>query len=369
MASTQESEPLLEKSIIGSDSPFRLKAFKLQGMMDAYQRLWDDFSVLGKFVPVETVDYETWEQWVYQNNQADQNTLEPQQHRIGTRFPLTSIEAPTVQQVAMGGYANSFHIPAGYWRFTKGPQDPVSRARDIILTSWNDWFAAKVITDLVNDFTITADAGEFDAYFDNATGGVHAANHYLMAQPDVGFEFDEQNGDPVNFFTDLSIVINSQHKIRGLAGSIPMRSDRCVVLTDQITLGKIKKKFVNDKIYYDRVDAFSGGFTVPEIGGFTFIADNAALGGITATYNGTASTTGFGIVFQPARLPFYAKQYFLGATGWNRITPPNMQTNFGMEYYYDEMREGDLELLFQAYFKTVLMAPDEFCVLGNLLAD
>ena len=368
MASTQETQPLLEKSVIGSDANLRLSKFAQVGMKETYQRLYDDFALLTKFVPVETVDYETWEQWIYQNNQSDGNTLEPHPHVVGTSFPLSSIEEPNIQQFAMSGYGNHIHIPAGYWRFRKGPEDPIARAREITLGQWNDFFSAKVITDLVYDFTITADAGEFDAYIDNGTGGAHATYKFLMAQPDVGYEFDETDGDPLNFFLDVAACINSQHKIRSLSGSVPMKSSRCVVILSELALAKIKKKFANDKLYFDRV-SIGNGITVPEVGGFTFLSDDAALGALSKTYNGTALTTGFGLVFQPSRVPFYAKQYFLGAKGWNNITLPNPTTGFGMEYYLNSMREGDVELLYQAYFKTVLMRPDELMVLGNLMAD
>jgi hypothetical protein len=145
-----------------------------------------------------------------------------------------------------------------------------------------------------------------------------------------------------------------------------MKSERSVIITDQITLGKIKKKFINDEVYYDRVNIGSG-FTVPEVGGFTFLADDAALGGLSATYNG-ATAYGFGICFQPAAVPFYAKQYFLGAEGWSQVSLPNEPAGFGLETYLDNMREGDKEVLYQAYFKNVLLRPDELFVLGNMRA-
>lgn len=366
MASTQAAEPILEKSIIGSDTPnAQQKALWKDGMISGYQRLFDDFAVWTRFVPVETVDYESWSQWVFSHNQADANALEPHPHIVGTAFTLSSVEEPTVQNLAMSGYGIRNHIPAGYWRFRKGPEDPVGRIRDIHLTKWTDWFAAQSLADLVKSFVITADDGAFDNYIDNGTGGNHATYLFNMVQPDNGYRFDEADGDPLNFFTDMSIVMNSQHTIRSLSGSIPMKSERSIIITDDITLGKIKKKFINDEVYWDRVNIGSG-ISVPEVGGFTFLSDNAALGGISATYNGAGSTTGFGICFQPAAVPFYAKQYFLGAEGWDNVSLPNEPAGFGLEAYLDNMREGDKELLTQAYFKNVLLRPDELFVLGNL---
>jgi len=365
MASTQETAPLLEKSVAGSDIPnAQLAGLRKSGMIDAYQRLVDDFTVWTRFIPVETVGYETWEQWIYQNHQSDSNTLDPHPHVVGTAFPMSSIEEPSITQVAMGGYANRVPIPAGYWRFRKGPEDPIARVREIQLVNWVDWFASRSMTDITNDFTTATDDGSYDDYLDNATGGYNSTVTFNQVQLDSGYEFDT-DGDPLNFFLDLATVINSQHKIRSLSGRIPMRASNCVVLTDEITLGKIKKKFVNDEIYYDRVN-IGDGIRVPEAGGFTFLADDAALGGVSATWNSSASTKGFAVVFQPSRVPFYAKQYFLGAEGWDRISVPNSTIGFGLETYVDKIREGNVELLFQAYFKNVILRPDELFVLGNL---
>jgi len=367
MPSTQSTEPILETSVVGSDTPnAQQAALWKSGIMDAYQQTFDDFAVWTRFIPVETVDYESWEQWVFQNNQADGNSLDPHPHIVGTTFPLSSVEEPTVQNVAMGGYGMRVHVPAGYWRFRKGPENPIGRLRDITLTNWTDWFAAQSLSDIAYGFTITADGGEYDDYIDNGTGGVHATYNFNMAQPDDTYRFDEADGDPLNFFTDLSIVMNSQHKIRSLSGSIPMKSERSVIITDGITLGKIKKKFMNDEVYFDRVNIGSG-ISVPEVGGFTFLADDAALGGLNPTYNG-ASAKGFGICFQPAAVPFYAKQYFLGAEGWSTVSLPNEPAGFGMETYVDNMREGDIEFLYQAYFKNVVLKPDELFMLGNMRA-
>lgn len=367
MPSTQATEPILETSVVGSDTPnSQAKALWESGMMAAYTRLFDDFAVWTRFIPVETVDYESWTQWVFSHSQADANTLDPHPHIVGTAFELTSVEEPTIQNLAMGGFGNRFHIPAGYWRFRKGPEDPVGHVRNNTLTNWTDWFAKQAMSDIVNDFTITADAGEYDNFIDNGTGGVHATYLFNMFQPDTGYRFDEADGDPLNFFIDVANAIDSQKDIRSLSGTIPMRADRCLIITDKMTLGKIKKKFVNDETYFDKVNIGSG-ISVPETGGFTFIADNAALGGLSKTYNG-ATAKGFGIVFQPSAVPFYSKQYFLGAEGWNQLSLPNEPAGFGLEYYVDSMREGDIELLYQAYFKNVLMRPDEFAVLGNMRA-
>jgi hypothetical protein len=138
MASTQNVLPELEKSIVGSDFPYaQLKALRQTGMIAEYQRLNDRDAVWTRFLPIDTVDYETWEQMVFQNDQLDQNVLEPHPHVVGTDFPLSSIEEPTIRQYAMGGYANRIHIPAGYWRFRKGPENAIARARRITLSKWN----------------------------------------------------------------------------------------------------------------------------------------------------------------------------------------------------------------------------------------
>jgi hypothetical protein len=367
MPSTQTTSPLLEKSIVGSDEYGRLKAFWPEGMIDAYQQLQDFFSVWTRFIPTQTVDYEVWTQWIYQNSQQDANKLQPENHMIGTAFPLASLEEPYPREVSVGGYANRIHIPAKYWRFHKGPDDPILHAREILLTAWIDFFAEKAGTDITNDYTSTTDGGEYDSYLGNATGGYNTTQGYNQVTLDSGYEFDA-DGDPVNFFTDLATVINAQGGIRGLNGRIPMRASECQIITDSITLGRIKKKFINDKIYYDRV-TLGEGFTVPEVGGFTFMADDAALLTLSKTFNGSASTKGFGLLFMPRRVPFYSKQYFLGAKGWTQMSTPNADIPYGMETYFDNMREGDIELLFQSQFKNVVLRPDEMFILGNLRAN
>jgi len=366
MPATTETPPTLEASVLGADYPYsQLAAFRPTAMIDSYQQLTDYYSITPRFVPVETVDVETWEQWVFQHDQADANMLKPQPHVVGTDFPLVSIEDPYPRKYAMGGWANRIHIPAGHWRFQRGPEDPVVRARRITLSKWIEHFSTNIMTDLVNNFTITADGGEFDSYLDNATGGNHATYLFNMLQPDDNYSFDEADGDPISFFLDFAKVVRNQSEMRSLSGQIPMDPSRMVVITDGITLAAIQKKLAYNKIYYNTV-SIGGGFSVPELGGFTFLSDNYAFGQLEKTYNG-ATTKGFALAFDASNVPFYARQYFLGAEGWSRITAPNV--GYGMEYLVDSQREGSFEVLYQAYNKAVVSRPDELFVLGNLRAN
>ena len=136
MPATTETPPTLEASFAGADYPnAQLAAFRPDAMIDAYQRLVDYYAIIPRFVPTQTVDEETWTQWIFQNDQSDANMLKPQPHVVGTDFPLVSIEDPAPRKFAMGGWGNRIHIPAGHWRFKRGPEDPIVRARRITVSS------------------------------------------------------------------------------------------------------------------------------------------------------------------------------------------------------------------------------------------
>ena len=66
-------------------------------------------------------------------------------------------------------------------------------------------------------------------------------------------------------------------------------------------------------------------------------------------------------------MPFYARQYFLGADGWSKMTAPTV--GYGMEYLVDSQREGSYEVLYQAYNRAVVSRPDELFVLGDMRAN
>jgi len=367
MPATTETPPTLETSIVGADYPnSQLAVFRPDAMIDAYQQLVDYYAITPRFVPVQTVDEETWTQWVYQNDQSDANMLKPQPHVVGTDFPLVSMEDPAPRKYSMGGWANRVHIPAGHIRFNRGPEDPIVRARRITVSKWIEHFATNIMNDLVDNFTIDADGGEFDAYMDNATGGNHATNLYNMVQPDDDYRFDEPDGDPISFFLDFAKVVRNQSEMRDMSGLITMDPSRMVIITDGITLASLQKKLAYNKIYYNLV-SIGGGFQVPELGGFTFLPDNYAFAKLDKTYNGNANTKGFGLAFDAGNVPFYARQYFLGADGWSKMSTPNI--GYGMEYLVDGQREGSYEVLYQAYNRAVVSRPDEMFVLGNLRAN
>jgi hypothetical protein len=222
------------------------------------------------------------------------------------------------------------------------------------------------MTDITNDFTTATDDAAYDAQFNGqATGGYNSTVLYNQIQPTNGYRFDEIDCDIVGFFLDLAKVIENQSDLRSLNGDITMNTENCVFITDGRTLANIHRKLVANEIYYDRV-SINGGFRVPELGGFTFVKDNKALSQLSKTWNSVGTTKGFGIVFDAGNVPFYAKQYFLGAQGWARLANAGASSGFGLEYFVDPLREGDVEVLYQAYFKAIVERPDELFVLGNL---
>jgi len=305
------------------DSP--LAIFHPELWLADWQEYMEAELVLGAIPPVETLNDESFLYEIHTPPGSDSGKKFPAVYQFGAQVPsITVSEITTGSGFITGRAFKTMVSPRGQNSF-----NGVSRIKKHMLNWCGDWIEKKVYQDITGDTlssgtsTVTwADSGVFDTFLDtNMNGGYCSSggttDMICIGQVD-GYEWDANNGDPIDDFTRIAMIMKNQMKVQGTSDTtITMNPSTSVALLDSISMGALYRYLRDDGIYYDKVGL--DAITVPSLFGLTFRPADRGLPTGTVDIGNVSTGYGLCLMYDTTDVPFKGYQYFLDNWhGWSR---------------------------------------------------